>query len=542
MAIRTSSGWRRWTASTLAAGALAAQQPLDLPPVATDVVHVDVVATDARGRPVRDLARDDFTLFVDGAATPFELFEPPSPGRGTAARAASPAPKGASPHPAPTAPDVRAPWLVVHLDAEELTPGGRRRVFDGLEDWLLAQVAAGERLLVTVSDRGVRVLGPPAADLAAARELLARAAALPVRGARRTASDQAIREAVRDLVVGAEETGQTCGDVFRLAQSLVESRARERSAELRAGIETLAGLVAALSTLPGNKSLLLLGEGLEQRPAIALFHQLGDICPAAVESDPSRFAGPMQLYDLSRDWQALAARANAARVTFYPVDAAGLRSASAADVAHELRRFAPSSRNDRVRDANERAAPGILADETGGLAIHSRNRPATALSSVVGDHGARYALGFTPRGVADGQRHSVRVEARRSGIRLRHRQSFRHAEPGDALLRQAWSTLLLGVERDDLGVTGDARFDAGGRLEVALLASGSSPVLGRVRVVMLHRGERGIEAREKEIEPFTSGVVVGFEAALPFDEVAVALQEPTTGRTTLRRLVAPLRP
>jgi VWFA-related protein len=518
---------RSAAASLLLCGVATAQPVRELPPVTTDLVHVDVVATDGRGRVVRDLVRGDFELYVDGRATAIELFEPPSPGREAAVEH-----DGRPRLPAAT---TAARWLVLSLDAGALTPAGRRRVLEGLEDWTLRQVSGGARLLVTVSDGGMRVLEPPSTSYDDVRRVLATAAAAPVRGASRASADQAVRESIRELVLGAEALDMSCADVFHSAQSLVEVRAQQRTSELRAAIDNLAGLVAALATLPGSKALLYLSEGLEQRPALELFHHLREVCPEALHASSPALAGALELYDLSRDWQELAARANAARVTFYPVDAAGLRTASVADVAHEQRRFAPTSSNDRVREANERAAPGILAEATGGVALHSRNRPASALAIVEDSEQARYALGFVPKQDADGRTSSLRVEVRRRGVRLRHRQSFRLADPGDALVRQAWSTLLLGLERRDLDLEIDTRFDADGGLEVVLRAGASLAALPSARVVILHRGRSGIEAREKVITLLAS-VVVRIEGAQAGDELAVGVRDSATGRVSVRRL------
>jgi hypothetical protein len=94
--------------------------------------------------------------------------------------------------------------------------------------------------------------------------------------------------------------------------------------------------------------------------------------------------------DLSRALRELAARANAARVTLYAIDGAGLTTLSSADVSYGDRRFTPSAHNDLVLRTNLRAGPSILADQTGGVAAFDANRPAVALSSFSDElHGRR---------------------------------------------------------------------------------------------------------------------------------------------------------
>jgi len=52
-----------------------AQQPDDILRIDTDLVSVDVTATDAEGRPVRNLRKEDFKLFSDGVEQPVALFQ-----------------------------------------------------------------------------------------------------------------------------------------------------------------------------------------------------------------------------------------------------------------------------------------------------------------------------------------------------------------------------------------------------------------------------------------------------------------------------------
>ena len=53
----------------------AEQEPADVLRFDTDLVSVDVTATDAEGRPVRNLRQEDFKLFSDGAEQPISFFQ-----------------------------------------------------------------------------------------------------------------------------------------------------------------------------------------------------------------------------------------------------------------------------------------------------------------------------------------------------------------------------------------------------------------------------------------------------------------------------------
>ena len=87
-----------------------------------------------------------------------------------------------------------------------------------------------------------------------------------------------------------------------------------------------------------------------------------------MQSRSSELFAAEREFDLSRAFQEVAARANAARVTIYPVNGGGLTTNSVADVSQQAdRRYTPTPNNDRVRAVNVKAGPGILAEETGGV-------------------------------------------------------------------------------------------------------------------------------------------------------------------------------
>src|SRR5262249_39714496 len=147
-----------------------------------------------------------------------------------------------------------------------------------------------------------------------------------------------------------------------LLQERIRLQARARGSELEATIARLESVIEALGTLPGPKALFYVSSGVEQRPAIELFEQLGDICPSARQKDFSTLVAPMQEYDLAPALRALAARANAARVVLYPVDAKGIEGLSVADPSEGSRRYVPSATTDRMRVENLKSGQWILAE------------------------------------------------------------------------------------------------------------------------------------------------------------------------------------
>jgi hypothetical protein len=163
-----------------------------------------------------------------------------------------------------------------------------------------------------------------------------------------------------------------------------------------------------------------------------------------------------QEFDHSRNFQELAAEANANRVTFYTIDAAGLRVASSADVQSNT---PGSSFVDQVQTSNLQAPLQMLAEQTGGGFFGNRNDYSEALDRVAADFDTYYSLGYSPSHAGDGRYHKIEVKLKTSqkGLTARHRDGYRdktmEARMGDGVM----SSLLFGYEQNPL----DAKLEIG---------------------------------------------------------------------------------
>ena len=530
-------------------------------PAETEVVHVEAMVTDKKGRPVQGLTAVDFSVFEDGKPVPIVAFVAPAPpGEGPSA-AGAPVERRTGARPAPAS---DALTVVVYVDSRNLTTAGRRRALDGLGSLLAGLLrAGGVRVLVLAEQRGTRTLG----ELTDDPEQLGRALAVAAQGAALGDLARSDELTALELVKTAIETAQAnCDEILPQLQGILRQHAQAREQQARETLARLAGVSAAIGALPGTKALLFLTENLEQRPGLALFHQLGDICPQAMASRASELVAPMQEFDLSRALQDLAARANAARVTIYPVDGGGLATFSVSDVSRGDRRYTPTPRNDSVRTANLKAGPWILAEETGGIATFDSNKPAVALGWIAGELHGRYTLGFSPARAADGRSHSLRLELARKGLKVRHRLSYFHAPSGEAQVTRTYAALLLGYEADELGAQihverSGAAEPAGVAIRISLPLDrlGTRPDgdarVAQLRVVMATRnaGEAVSEApalaRERTVEvrlpPTTEGgqpgathdIVVRMAFAAEDQEVAVGVRDLIGGAASYQRVL-----
>jgi hypothetical protein len=209
------------------------------------------------------------------------------------------------------------------------------------------------------------------------------------------------------------------------------------------------------------------------------------------------------------------ARANAARVSFYPIDARGLNSLSSADVEQNDRRYVPSAKTDSVKDANLVNQYRYLAEQTGGFAIIRGLDPQAAMKRFDADTRGHYVLGFVP-GAPDGKTHALYVGLgdkirNKRNVEIRYRQSYFRAALPARRGQRALSALLFGLEDDALHVrasierTGPevARIHVGLPLGSLKPIDGASPPEGRVQVVLSFRRsdapETDVTVREKTV-------------------------------------------
>ena len=531
-------------------------------PVEAQIVYVHVAVTDSRGRSVRDLGVADFALYEDGRAVPIVAFRAPV-GASVPLDAAAPTPAGTGP--ATVEPPAEPVTFVVYVDNWNLTAQGRKRVLSGMASFLKEQLArGGTRALVVAAGQEARVLSPLTPDAEQIADALRRAEQEPAHG-QRTRSDE--RQAIDVVKSILESRLGSCADLLML-QAPIHAQARSRSRDLERTLAWLEAVTQALGTLPGAKALFYLSDGLEQRPAIDLFHQLGDICPEVLQRDFSALFAPMQEYDLSRAFQALAARANAARVTVYPVDGSGLQGFSVGDVSQANRLFVPSPKTDAIRVTNLKAGQSILAEETGGSAVFDANDPRAALGQIADQIRGDYALGLAPGHAPEGRIHNLRVELRKKGRRIRYTPSYFHAERAEPGATRTLAALLVGLEEDTLGAevsidpwpedgplptqtTRTAKIRIGVSLARLSAVEDAEGRHGRLRVVIAIwrpgalAKDRPLEVREKLIEvplppavsdPGRREFVVEVPLGAEHREVGVGVHDGFSRLTTYRRV------
>ncbi len=455
--------------------------------VDVQVVEVDVVVTDRKGRPVKGLSREDFELYVDGQPVDVTNFyesaiylEERTTGRRNKERPAvrSEATPGAT---------QEGPLTVVfYLDDLNILPSHRTRLLRRLEAAIEPWRSMDARFMLARFVNRLEVLVPPSRDLDA---ILAGAASVPKGSPRAIQNgDGARRFAIRSVIDSYEACQMTpycrpCEDNWGEMMSLARQYADNQATNTATAIDGLADLVTTLAGVPGKKTVVHITDGLPQRPGISVLDYLGnEICSDLRPGAPSETMSEMTQYDESRRFNRIAAHANANRVTFYGVDAAGVRSAGLG-ISLDNPRLAPSFRNVSLHAMNAQSGLHLMAHETGGKALVNANDLSILLDDMTGQLSASYSLGFVPGEPTSDQVRQISVllaPGADKGRRIAYRRTYRDKSLDERLAERLLSVAYLGNPENPL--------------EASVEFSGTTPLQKKVHelTVAVHVPEESI--------------------------------------------------
>jgi VWFA-related protein len=544
--------WLAAWAPALAAGPPAAPgfgEAMDV-----NVVNVDVYATDKSGHRITSLGKDDFELLEDGKRVAISNFD----AVGAEASAA-----GAARGDRPGTGAARAPEdafnLVVYFDDFNIRPAHRARVLKQLGKFLTQRLAPGDRVMLVTDDIGLHIRVPFTRDPAALLEGLKEVGALTAHGGE---SDRDRRQTLDTMLTIQADSLNDPSDPIPCPQNIVtpaHSFAASRRQEVLRTISGLTFLVNSLSGVPGRKAVLHVSDGIPITPGEEIFQFLAELCgggntgvggtkpPSLLQPNPqgpstnplkpngepdpdtiydARSVGPQayqassqaaldaETYSVAKNLQALAAHANAHRVTLYTLQASGLAGNAASDAG-----FGPDERLYQfpsiatVERANNRDSLQLLADDTGGRSILDANDLLPDLARMREDLSSFYSLGFTPSHSGDGREHKLEVRVRRPDLRLRYRQSYRDKPAIEKVVDRTLAALYYGLEDNPLQVVldiGEITPGEGGeyavpvRLKIPLfklaILRQQEAYAGRLRLLVATRDESGGSAPVRQVD------------------------------------------
>lgn len=412
--------------------AAAAQAAPDAPPdggafmdiVNVDVVNVDVYVTERSGKPVTGLTADDFEIYEDGrrvAITNFyaETEEAPAGAPAIPAPAVPGRPAGVE-----QVPDDQRLYLVVFIDNFNIRPFNRNRVFRRLREFLDATVGTTDRVMLTTYNRSLKQRVPFTGDSREVNAALFEIEKETGFGVHRDSDRRDLIEAIEDAETSSE------------AMARVRSYAGSYFNDTMVTIDAMREVVTTLGGLPGRKAFLYVSDGIPMIAAEDIYLYLNE------KFRDGSYILQAREFDATRRFQELAALANANRVTFYTVDAGGLRTPSASSA--EQQTAGASAFIDTQNIHNLQAPLRTLADETGGRAILNTNDVGEQLFAVQRDLRSFYSLGYQPASAGDGRYHRVEVKVKRKGLQVRHRAGYRDKSVEQRMSDGVTAALLFG--------------------------------------------------------------------------------------------------
>jgi VWFA-related protein len=410
--------------------------------IEVNVVNVDVYVTDKKGQRVRGLKKDDFELFEDGkpvAISNFYAVENGSPIEGatppvSAAEAAPPAPAPRPPGIAPEVPEDQRLHLVVYVDNWNIKPFDRNRVFTGVREFLRTRLSRDDRVMLMTYDREPHVRRSFTSDADAIASALFEVEKLSANGSRQ---DSERRDALRD-VRDSNDSAEAITKARNYASSVFN--------DLSFSIDSLRDLVSSLAGMPGRKAILYVSDGLPLVAGEDVFHAIQD-----KYTDATAAILESRQYDASRRFKELVASANANRISFYTLDAAGLRTPTS--VTAEEQSPVSSAFVDSVYFGNVQGSLRMLADDTGGIAILNTNDPTKMLREVGDDLGNYYSLGYSPAHSGDGRYYKIEVKVKgRKDLVVRNREGYRDKSAETRMSDGVMSSLFFDVESNPMGI------------------------------------------------------------------------------------------
>jgi VWFA-related protein len=418
----------------------AQQSNQDVVRISTQLVQVDAVVTDKKGRHVEDLTEADFELLVDGKKQPLTHFSRISlPGVNREPAAKKKADLKLAPESMPTrqiAPEEVRRAIAFIVDDLGLTFQSTSLVRETLKTFVSEQMQEGDLVAIIRTGNGLGMLEQFTSD----KRLLY------------TAIEKLMWNPLsRDMMPsfddtsGAFEADESAAEQQAEQQAVLDSFEEFRETSFTTGtLGAINWVVRNLRFLPGRKSVILLSDGFRINP-------------------PSSSAGSMNSNDnnaelIMQSLRNLIEQANRSSVVIYSIDAKGLQPyLPGANVGG---RPSASAHSDALQSAQEALeGPSFLAQQTGGFAVFNTNDLNIGIEEALYDQQSYYLLGFDPEDEKFDRRfHSIKVKVTRPGVKVRTRSGFfgvnedERREPPKTRGQQILSALLSPLGKRELSL------------------------------------------------------------------------------------------
>lgn len=486
--------------------------------VDVNVVNVEVYVTDKEGKRVRGLKEEDFVLEVDKKPVAITNFYVVDNGKAREDLAQANVPEPGEGEPAvpvsaeEAIPDEQRLYLIVYIDNFNLRPFTRNRVIQATRTFLRGRMRSGDQVMLVTYDRSLKVRHPFTKDPEVVASALTE---LETQTGYGVHYDSDRRDLMDFIYNDARSVVEASGRVSSYAESIYN--------DMSFTLDAISKQIEMLGGLPGRKAVLYVSDGLSMRPGEDAYYALNDkFRDSASLTEIFRF-------DLSRRFDTLVTQANANRVTFYTVDASGLRTYSYMDASNHT--AGGGAQIDQTHFSNIQSTIRFMADETGGFSMINTNNFTPLLDRMSEDFNNYYSLGFQPAssGVA-GRYHTIKVslKSKMKGVNLRFREGYRDRPVSTRMADSTLAALNFGFSRNPIGAE-----VASGRQEQQENGQYMVPVTVRIPIAKMtmlptdgfHRARLRLYLAAKDTE---GGVADVQEVPLPIDIPSAEMEHAKT--------------
>lgn len=421
--------------------ALAQQTGDDVIRTKSNLVNIDVIVKDKKGKYVADLKAEDFTIVENGVAQKIEFFDAPL--SRTAATTTTAAP-GTQPT-TPTPPAAPRNYVAIVLDSQTTDITNLKQVREGTLKYVRENITDEDVVAILSVTNGLQMLQPFTQDKA---KLIAALENLTVNSTSKGFEQRDLAEnisAQRSLLTAGAPGGDIRLDSPAAASLMIAQTVLHQFIQLRTALSlqqsrpvlaALAAISEGLRPIPGKKTLVLFSQGF--------------VTPAVL------------------DWQVQSTIdiANRANVAVYIIDSAGLRAgvpsggalvpgnplAGVSGITNQeqrIRAVGGETVFDNVRQEGQNREYDILyriSGDTGGKLFKGNNDLGVGLERINEEIHARYTLAYRSTNQNfDGTFRKVKIDVRRPDTQLTSRNGYYAIPPEEiVLLSPADKKLLLG--------------------------------------------------------------------------------------------------
>jgi len=396
--------------------------------VKTNLVNIDVIVKDKKGKYISDLKAEDFTITENGQPQKLEFFDAPLSRTDTVKPGET---VGVAPPPPATA---TRHYVALVLDSQSTDITNLKQVREGATKYVKEQVTDADAVAILAVTNGLQMLQPFTQDktkLITAIERLGSPDSKNLEQKELTENITNLRELINNASTASITTaaGGSEGARILIAQHVLQQFIRLRTAlslqQSRPVLAALAAIAEGLRPIPGKKTLVLLSQGF--------------VTPAVL------------------DWQVQSTIdiANRANVAIYIIDSAGLRAGAPASGSiappsalagvsaitsqeERIRGIGGETVFDNVRQEGQSREYDILyrmSGDTGGKFLKGNNDIGLGLERINQEIQARYTLAYRSTNQNfDGTFRKVKIEVRRPDAQIASRSGYYAIPPEEIVL------------------------------------------------------------------------------------------------------------